>query len=149
MDRTFAMVKPDGVQRGLVGDILSRFEQRGLKVVGLKMLWIDEDLASRHYAEHVGKGFYQKLMEYITSGPVVAAVLEGKNAVQIARDMMGKTNPMEAGPGTIRGDYGLEIGRNVIHGSDSPASAEREIGLFFKPEELQDYEKIDAIWLYE
>lgn len=143
------MIKPDGVQRGLFGEIFSRFEKRGLKVVGLKMLLIDEELASRHYAEHLGKDFYPKLVGYITSGPVVAAVLEGKNAVQVAREMMGKTNPLFAGPGTIRGDYGMEIGRNVIHGSDSPQSAEREIGLFFKPEELQSYQRIDAEWLYE
>ena len=149
MERTFVMVKPDGVQRGLVGEIFSRFEKRGLKIVAMKMLHIPPEMASKHYAEHVGKPFYEKLVSYITSGPVVAAVLEGKNAVKIARDMMGKTNPMDAGPGTIRGDYGLEIGRNVIHGSDSLESARREISIFFSPEEIMEYRRIDEDWLYE
>ncbi len=149
MERTFVMVKPDGVQRGLVGEIVARFERRGLKIVAMKMLRIPREMAEKHYGEHVGKPFYEKLVSYITSGPVVAMVVEGKNAVRVVRDMMGKTNPVESPPGTIRGDYGLEIGRNVVHGSDSLASAEREINLFFKPEEMLDYRRIDEEWLYE
>ncbi len=149
MERTFAMVKPDGVQRGLVGNILNRFEDRGLKIVALKMLHITPELANRHYGEHVGKPFYEPLVSYITSGPVVAIALEGKNAVEVARSMMGKTNPMDAGPGTIRGDFGLEIGRNVIHGSDSVESANRELGLFFSEEDFCPYTKINEAWLYE
>lgn len=149
MDRTFVMVKPDGVQRGLVGKIIARFEEKGLKLVALKMMNIDADLASRHYAEHVGKPFFEPLVKYITSGPVVAMVLEGKGAVEVVRSMMGVTDPSKAAPGTIRGDMALDVGRNVVHGSDSAASAQREISLFFKPEELVDY-RLDADkWLYE
>ena len=143
------MVKPDGVQRGLVGKIIQRFEDKGLKLVGLKMLHISPELASRHYAEHEGKKFYEGLVDYITSGPVVAMVLTGKGAVGAVRSMMGKTDPSEASAGTIRGDYGLEIGRNLVHGSDSPESAAREIPLFFKEAELVRYTKIDEMWLYE
>jgi len=149
MERTFAMIKPDGVQRGLVGRIIARFETRGLKVVGMKLMTTPRELAETHYAEHVGKPFYEKLLGYITSGPVVPMVLEGRNAIQMARDMMGKTNPVDAGPGTIRGDFGIEIGRNVIHGSDGPESAEREINLWFTPEELSAYTRMDEVWLYE
>lgn len=148
-ERTFVMVKPDGVQRGLVGAIIQRFEQKGLKLVGLKLMQINRELAERHYGEHVGKPFFAALVDYITSGPVVAMVLEGKNAVSTVRDMMGATNPLQAAPGTIRGTYGMDIGRNVIHGSDSPASAEREINLFFQPEELVDYELSLKGWIYE
>ena len=149
MERTFVMVKPDGVQRGLAGHIISRFEDRGLRIVALRMLCIDGELASQHYAEHVGKPFYEKLVTFITSGPVVAMVLEGKDAVRNARNMMGKTNPLEAGPGTIRGDYGMETGRNIIHGSDSLESAQREIALFFSSSEILEYTKEDEKWLYE
>lgn len=149
MERTFIMIKPDGVQRNLVGEIISRFERKGFKLVGMKLLAVTPELAAKHYAEHVGKPFYEGLVRYITSGPVVAMVWAGKNVVAMAREMMGATNPAAAGPGTIRGMYGVEIGRNVIHGSDSPASAEREIGIYFTPGELIDYQKIDEVWLYE
>ncbi len=149
VERTFALLKPDAVQRGLVGEILARFERRGLKVVGLKLMRVSRSLAESYYAEHKGKPFYEPLMSYITSGPVVAMVLEGDGAQAIVRKMMGKTNSAEAEPGTIRGDYALTIGRNVIHGSDSLESAKREIAFFFKPEELQEYKRIDEAWLRE
>lgn len=148
-ERTFVLLKPDAVQRGLVGRIVARFEERGLKLVGVKFLRVSRSLAESYYAEHRGKAFFEPLMSYITSGPVLAFVLEGDGAVALVRKMMGKTNAAEAEPGTIRGDYALTIGRNVIHGSDSAESAKREIGLFFKPEELHDYERIDEAWLRE
>ena len=148
-ERTFVLLKPDAVQRGLVGRIVTRFEARGLKLLGLKMMHVSRNLAESYYAEHRGKPFFDPLMAYITSGPVVAIVLEGDGAVAIVRRMMGKTNPAEAEPGTIRGDFALTIGRNVIHGSDSPESAAREIGLFFTTEELQAYRRIDEAWLRE
>ena len=148
-ERTFALLKPDAIQRGLAGQILTRFEQRGLKIVALKLKRVSRTLAETYYAEHKGKPFYEPLMAYITSGPVVAMVLEGDGAVAIVRKMMGKTNSAEAEPGTIRGDFALTIGRNVIHGSDSLESARREIGFFFKPEELQEYRRIDEAWLRE
>ncbi len=149
VERTFALLKPDAVQRGLAGEILSRFEHRGLKVVAMKLMRVSRSLAESYYAEHKGKPFYEPLMSYITSGPVVAMVLEGDGAQAIVRKMMGKTNSAEAEPGTIRGDYALTIGRNVIHGSDSLESAKREIAFFFKPEELQEYKRIDEAWLRE
>ena len=148
-ERTFVLLKPDAVQRGLVGRIVTRFEARGLKLLGLKMMHVSRNLAESYYAEHRGKPFFDPLMAYITSGPVVAIVLEGDGAVAIVRRMMGKTNSAEAEPGTIRGDFALTIGRNVIHGSDSPESAAREIGLFFTTEELQAYRRIDEAWLRE
>ena len=125
------LVKPDGMQRGLAGEIISRLERRGLRIVGLKMLQVDTAMAKRHYAEHEGKPFFDGLVEYITACPIVAAVLEGTGAIATVRKTMGKTNPAEAEPGTIRGDLGLEMGRNLIHGSDGPDSAAREIALFF------------------
>lgn len=149
MERTYLMVKPDGVQRDLVGEIISRFEKKGFKIVGLKMLRISRELAEKHYGEHVGKPFFEPLVEYIISGPVVAMVIEGKDAVSAAREMMGATNPLKAAPGTIRGSYGIDIGRNVIHGSDSPASAQREISLFFKEDELVEYSRDVDRWIYE
>ena len=150
IERTFVMVKPDGVQRGLIGDIVSRFEDRGLKLVAGKFMQIDDELAREHYAEHVDKPFFDELKEFITSGPVFAMVWDGQDAVAQVRTMMGETDPAESAPGTIRGDFGLDLGRNVIHGSDTePGSAEREIGLFFDDDELQDYERIDEPWLYE
>ncbi len=148
-ERTFALLKPDAIQRALAGDILHRFERRGLKIVGLKLMRVSRALAESYYAEHKGKPFYEPLMGYITSGPVVALVLEGDGAVALVRKMMGKTNSAEAELGTIRGDYALTIGRNVIHGSDSPESAKREIGFFFKPDELHEYKRIDEAWLRE
>ncbi|MCU0852480.1 MAG: nucleoside-diphosphate kinase [Thermoplasmata archaeon] len=149
MEKTFVMVKPDGVERGIVGKVVQRFEDRGLKICAIKMMKIPRELAERHYEEHKGKGFYEPLLSYITSGPVVCMVLEGENAVANARAMMGKTNPQDAAPGTIRGDFAQVTGRNVIHGSDSSESAKREIKLFFNDYEIQKYEKIDEPWLFE
>jgi len=149
IEKTFVMVKPDGVQRGLVGKIVQRFEERGLKICALKMMKIPKELAERHYGEHKGKGFYEPLLSYITSGPVVCMVLEGENSVAAVRTMMGKTNPQDAAPGTIRADFSQVTGRNIVHGSDSSESAKREINLFFNDYELQKYEKIDEPWLFE
>jgi nucleoside-diphosphate kinase len=150
-ERTFVMVKPDGVQRGLVGEVISRLEERGLKLVGAKFMEIDEELAGEHYAEHQDKPFFDGLVSFITSGPVMAMVWEGQDATRQVRRMMGETDPADAAPGTIRGDLGLDLGRNVIHGSDheDPGSNEREIDLFFDDDELLDYERIDEGWLYE
>ncbi|HKZ90281.1 MAG TPA: nucleoside-diphosphate kinase [Thermoplasmata archaeon] len=148
-ERTFVLLKPDGVQRGLIGRIVSRFEARGLRLVGMKLLRVPRSLAETYYAEHRGKAFFEPLMAYVTSGPVVVMVLEGDGAVGIVRKMMGTTNAAEAEPGTIRGDFALTIGRNVIHGSDSETSAKREISLFFEADELVDYRRIDEAWLRE
>ena len=149
MERTYLMVKPDGVQRGLCGEIVSRFEKKGLKLIAMKLMIIPKDVAENHYGEHKGKKFYDSLISYITSGPVLAMVWEGENAVSICRNMMGKTNPAESAPGTIRGDYGMVTGLNIIHGSDSVESAEREIRIFFKPEELVSYDRTADRWTYE
>lgn len=149
MERTFVMIKPDAVQRGIAGEIISRLERKGLKIVGMKMLHVGRELAEKHYAEHSEKSFFGDLVDYITSSPVIAIVFEGKNAVSIVRTLVGATNPAEALPGTIRGDYGLETGRNVIHASDSNQSADREIALFFNENELFEYKRIDEDWLYE
>jgi nucleoside-diphosphate kinase len=149
MERTLILVKPDGVQRGLVGQIVARFESRGLKLVGLKLLQMSEELAGQHYAVHQGKPFYDKLLAYIVSGPVVAMVWEGIEAVAIARAAMGATNPVEAAPGTIRGDFGVEIGRNLVHGSDSPDNATGEVALFFKPGELITWHRDADKWIRE
>ncbi len=149
MERTFVMVKPDGVQRGIAGQVISRFEAKGLKLVAAKLMTIDSELAAKHYGEHRGKPFYEKLVKFITSGPVLAMVWEGEDAISVVRTLVGKTNPKEAGPGTIRGDYGMTTGRNIIHASDSQASAEREINLFFSEKEIQEYTRIDETWLYE
>ena len=149
MERTFVMIKPDGVQRGLIGEIISRIERKGLKIVAMKMLHISQELAQRHYAEHRGKPFFDSLISYITSGPVVAMVVEGKEAVKVMRSLVGKTNPIEASPGTIRGDYAMDVGRNVIHASDSIESANREISLFFDENEIIEYKKFDEDWVYE
>ncbi|MEM4781104.1 MAG: nucleoside-diphosphate kinase [Halalkalicoccus sp.] len=130
-ERTFVMVKPDGVQRGLIGEIVSRFEDRGLKLVGGKFVQIDEELAHEHYGEHEDKPFFEGLVDFLTSGPVFAMVWEGQDAVAQVRRMMGETDPAESAPGTIRGDFGLDLGRNVIHGSDGPDSAARELALHF------------------
>ncbi len=131
MERTLVLVKPDGVKRGLVGEVISRFERLGFTIKAMKLMCIDEDLASRHYAEHIGKSFYSDLVEYICSGGVVAMVVEGESAVEIVRKVMGVTNGREAAPGTIRGDYAVNINENIVHGSDSLESAEREVALFF------------------
>ena len=140
MQRTLVLCKPDTVQRGLVGRVVSRFEEKGLKLVGMKMLRVDECLAGRHYAEHVEKPFYADLLAFITASPIVALAVEGDNAVEVVRNLVGVTNPQKAGSGTIRGDFGLNLTMNLVHGSDSLASAQREVALFFAPEELHDYE---------
>ena len=149
MERTFVMLKPGSIQRGLIGNIISRFENRGLKIIAMKMMTVSKELAERHYAEHKGKPFYDDLVSYITSGPVVAMVLEGGKAISVVRSMMGKTDPLESPPGSIRGDYGLSLGKNIVHGSDSPASAKREIDLFFTQEEFLTYKRCDEDWIYE
>ena len=149
VERTYLMVKPDAVQRGLMGEIVSRFEKKGLKLVAMKFMVIPKATAETHYGEHKGKKFYDSLISYITSGPVLAMVWEGEDAVTVCRNMMGKTNPKESAPGTIRGDYGMQTGMNIIHGSDSPESAEREIKIFFSPNELVSYERTVDKWLYE
>ena len=150
-ERTFVMVKPDGVQRGLIGEIISRLEGRGLKLVGASFQSIPRELAEEHYGEHVDKPFFDDLVSFITSGPVMAMVWEGQDATRQVRRMMGGTDPADAAPGTIRGDLGLDLGRNVIHGSDheDPGANEREIDLFFDDDDLVDYDRIDETWLYE
>lgn len=130
-ERTLVLVKPDGVRRGLIGEIVGRFEAKGFEIVGMRMLTVDDELAKRHYEEHVSKPFFPELMEFITSGPTVALAVQGDDAIGVVRQMMGTTNPKDAAPGTIRGDYGLITTENLVHGSDSPASAARELALFF------------------
>jgi nucleoside-diphosphate kinase len=149
MERTLVLIKPDAMQRGLAAEILGRLERRGLRLVGLKLLQVDRALAERHYGEHTGKPFFEGLVGYITSFPIIAACFEGTRAVEAVRNAMGKTNPIDAAPGTIRGDFGLEIGRNLVHGSDSPESAEREIGLFFNPDELLHISRDIDPWVFE
>jgi len=149
LERTLAIVKPDGVQRALIGEIVGRFERRGLRLVGMKFMLMSRDLAERHYEEHKGKGFYEGLVSYITSGPIVAMVWEGVNTIQIVRDMMGKTKPHESAPGTIRGDFGVEVGRNIVHGSDGQDSAAREIKFFFASDELVDWGRSNDPWIFE
>lgn len=148
MEKTFLMVKPDGVQRNLIGEIVQRFEKKGFKLAGAKLMQVSNELAEEHYGEHKERPFFGELVEFITSGPVFAMVWEGENVITTARNMMGKTNPSEAAPSTIRGDFGVTVGKNIIHGSDSPESAEREINLFFNQEELVSYEKADTTWIY-
>lgn len=149
VQRTLIIAKPDAVQRGLTGEIISRLEGRGLKLVALKLRMIDEGVAAQHYAEHQGKGFYQGLVEYIGSGPSVVAVFEGTDAIAAARATIGATNPVAAAPGTIRGDYGLQVGRNLVHGSDSPESAAREVSLFFNDGELVSWSRDVDRWIVE
>ncbi|UNC92444.1 nucleoside-diphosphate kinase [Candidatus Contubernalis alkaliaceticus] len=148
MEKTFVMIKPDGVQRNLVGEVIKRFEKKGLKLVAMKMLIISRSLAEEHYKEHVEKPFFEELVSFIISGPAVAMIWEGREAINLARNMLGKTNPSEAAPGTIRGDFGIYTGNNVIHGSDALQSAEREINLFFKTEEILSYTKDLNCWVY-
>ena len=143
------MIKPDAVQRGLIGEIVSRFERKGLQLAGMKLMLIPKETAEKHYGEHKGKKFFEPLISYITSGPVLAMVWEGEDAVNVCRGMMGKTNPKEAAPGTIRCDFAMQTGRNIIHGSDSPESAEREIAIFFRPDELVKYSRTVEKWIYE
>jgi nucleoside-diphosphate kinase len=149
MERTLVLIKPDAMQRGLAGEIIGRLERRGLRIAGLKLLQVDRVLAERHYGEHQGKPFYEGLVSYITACPIVAAVFEGTDAVQAVRNAMGSTKPIEAAPGTIRADYGLEIGRNLVHGSDSVESAAREVALFFGDAELQTYTRDIDRWVFE
>ena len=148
-ERTFVMLKPDAIQRKLIGKIILRFEKKGIKIVAMKMVSVSKELAEKHYGIHKGKPFFEPTVKYITSSPVVAMVLEGENVINMVRGMMGKTNPQEASPGTIRGDYGQFIGRNIVHGSDGPDTAEFEINLWFKPEEISEYTRIDETWLTE
>lgn len=136
VERTLILAKPDAVVRGLVGEILARFERRGYVILGLKLMHVTDEMAKRHYAEHEGKGFFQGLVDYITGSPVVAMVIEGEDAIEGCRSTIGATNPIKAAPGSIRGDYGQTIGRNLVHGSDSPESAQREVGIFFHDDEL-------------
>lgn len=147
VEKTFIMIKPDGVQRGLIGQVIQRFEQKGLQLIAAKLMHIPKELAEQHYGEHKEKPFFGELVDFITSGPVMAMVWQGENAIKVAREMMGKTNPAEAAPGTVRGDFGLQVSMNVIHGSDSPESAEREINLFFKQEELLEYSRDINRWV--
>ncbi len=148
-ERTLVIVKPDAMQRGLIGEIIGRLERRGLKLEGLKLLQVDRALAERHYAEHEGKPFYEGLVSYITACPVVVAIFAGTGAIATVRSTVGATNPANAAPGTIRGDLGLEVGRNLIHASDGAESARREIGLFFAREELHSWERDTDRWISE
>ena len=151
MERALIILKPDAVQRGLIGPIISRLEQRGLKFQGLKLMQVTEEIARKHYAEHEGKGFFAGLVSYITSAPVIVAVVAGKaGTIEMVRTMVGATNPAKAAPGTIRGDFGVEIGRNLIHASDSPASGEREVAIFFSEGELiTEWARSNDAWIYE
>ena len=149
IQRTLVLLKPDTVQRGLVGELISRIERRGLKPIAAKMMAVDGELARRHYGDHVGKPFFPGLIEFITSGPIVALAVEGENAIEVVRTLMGATDPLQASPGTVRGDYALSIGPNLIHGSDSEAAAGREIRLFFEPDELLSYERDIDRWITE
>lgn len=148
-ERTLFLVKPDGVQRGLAGEIIKRVEGRGLKIVALKLMRVTPEIAERHYGEHKGKPFYQGLVDFITSSPIIAAVFEGPNAVDAVRATNGLTNPLKAAPGTIRADLGLDTGRNLVHASDSPESAAREIAIFFKPEDILEWSRETERWIVE
>jgi nucleoside-diphosphate kinase len=149
MERTLVIIKPDAVQRGLIGPILTRLEGRGLRLAAMKLMQISPDLAGRHYAIHKGKPFYEGLIDFITSGPVVVAVIEGQDVINIVRSTMGATNPADAAPGTIRADFGLEIGRNLVHGSDGPDTAAYEIPLFFEESEILNYRRAIDDWINE
>ena len=149
MENSLVLFKPDSVQRGLVGNLISRLESKGLKIVGMKLINISQDLAQQHYGEHVGKPFFSGLVDFITSSPVVASVVAGDNAIDVVRGLMGATNPLDASPGTIRGDLAASIGMNLVHGSDSRESAMREIDLFFEPDEIVSYDRTIDAWLYE
>ncbi|HEX3549231.1 MAG TPA: nucleoside-diphosphate kinase [Candidatus Elarobacter sp.] len=147
VERTLILAKGDAVVRGLVGEVLARFERRGYTILGLKLMQVTEEQAKRHYAEHAGKGFFQGLVEYITATPIVAMVIEGEDAIEGCRSTIGATNPIKATPGTIRGDYGQTIGRNLVHGSDSTESAQREVGIFFRDDELFPRANVLAEWV--
>ena len=146
-ERTLILVKPDGIQRGLAGEIVGRFERRGLKIVGAKLARVERSLAEQHYAEHAGKPFVEGLLNFISSAPVLALVLEGERAIELSRQTMGATDPAKAAPGTIRGDLGITMDRNLVHGSDGPESAAREISLWFSEPELSDYQQATEPWL--
>ncbi|HLQ97505.1 MAG TPA: nucleoside-diphosphate kinase [Candidatus Dormibacteraeota bacterium] len=148
MEKTFVMVKPDGVQRNLIGEVVHRFEKKGFKLVGAKFMVISDELAEKHYGEHKGKPFFSNLVDFITSGPVFAMVWEGNEVIKTARKIIGSTNPLEAENGTIRGDFGMVVHKNIIHGSDSLDSAQREINLFFNNDEILAYSKDDHQWIY-
>ncbi len=148
MERSLVLVKPDAVQRALAGQVISRLENKGLKIVAMKMLHMDTDLAQRHYAIHKGKAFFDELVAFITSSPLIAIVFQGESAVQIIRQMMGETDPAKAPGGTIRGDFGIDVGHNLVHGSDSPENARKEIDLFFSREEIFDYDRELDRWVY-
>jgi nucleoside-diphosphate kinase len=148
-ERTFAMIKPDAVQRGFIGDILSRFEKKGIKIVAMKLVSVDRKLAEKHYGVHKGKPFFEPTVKYITSSPVLAMILEGNNVIEMVRSMTGATDPQKAAMGTIRGDFGQFIGRNIIHASDGKETAAFEMNLWFKPEEIANYTRIDEQWLTE
>ena len=150
MQREFVMIKPDGVQRGLVGEVIKRFENSGLKIIAMKFMKVTMEQAQEHYKEHEGKSFYEGLLKYITSGPVVSMVVEGDEAIKKTREVIvGKTNPLDAAPGSIRGDFGLQIGRNIVHASDKPESAEREIKIYFNEDELLEWDWVLSQWIYE
>jgi nucleoside-diphosphate kinase len=149
MSRTLVLLKPDAVQRALAGELIGRLERRGLKIAGMKLMQVSKELAHRHYGEHEGKPFFPGLVQFITSSPIVAIVLEGENAVQLVRGAMGQTSPADSAPGSIRGDYGMTIGMNLVHGSDSDESAQREIDLFFSPDEILSYERDIDKWIIE
>lgn len=149
MERTLVLVKPDGVQRGLVGEVIARLERRGLKITAAKFLLVSRSLAEEHYAVHQGKPFYDGLVKYITSAPVMALVVEGPNAVAAVRQTMGATRPYEAAPGTVRHDYALTVGRNLTHASDSPENGEKEVSLWFRPEELVSWDRPIDSWIFE
>jgi nucleoside-diphosphate kinase len=149
MERTLVLVKPDAMQRGLAGVVIGRIERRGLRIVGMKLIQVDLELARRHYAEHEGKGFFQGLVDFITSAPVIAAVFEGPGACAIVRATIGATDPAKAAAGTVRADFGISLGRNLVHASDSPESGEREVALFFRPGELVEWERDTERWIVE
>lgn len=148
MEQSLVLLKPDAIQRGLAGKIISRLEEKGLKIVAMKMLLMDKNLAQRHYAVHQGKAFFDDLVNFITSSPIIAAVFQGQNAVEIIRQVMGETDPAKARSGTIRGDFGIDIGHNLVHGSDSLENASREIELFFEKKEILNYDRVLDTWLY-
>jgi nucleoside-diphosphate kinase len=148
MEKSLVLIKPDAIQRGLAGEIISRLERKGLKIVAMKMLHMDKNLAQRHYAIHKGKAFFEDLVNFITSGPVIAIIFQGKNAVEVIRQMMGETDPAKAHSGTIRGDFGIDIGHNLVHGSDSLENASQEIDLFFSAEEIFNYDRELDTWIY-
>lgn len=149
MERTLVIVKPDGVQRGLIGDIISRLERRGLRLVAMKFMTVSHELAAKHYGVHLGKAFYEGLLKFITSGPVVVMAWEGPKAIAAVRQTVGATNPTAAAPGTVRADLGLDMGRNLIHASDGPETADFELGLWFRPDEFVEWQRVTEAWVYE